>query len=82
MSGMRQTFAFQTLLCFALFSLTSIRERRPFWASAPGWPLTVAMLADAGFGTLIGIHGLADLRPVPLWMTATVVILPACVRWG
>ncbi|GMV03199.1 MAG: HAD-IC family P-type ATPase [Gammaproteobacteria bacterium] len=80
--GMRQTFAFQTLLFFALFSLTSIRERRPFRASAPSRPLTIAMLADACFGILIGIHGLADLRPVPLWMTATIVVFAGVCSLG
>jgi len=72
-AGARQTFAFQTLLFFALFSLVSIRERRPFWASRPGRALTIAMIADACIGVLIGIHGLSDLRLLPLWLTATIV---------
>jgi hypothetical protein len=33
--GHLQTFAFQTLLFFALFSILSIRERRAFWAARP-----------------------------------------------
>jgi hypothetical protein len=33
--GQLQTFTFQTLVFFALFSIESIRERRAFWASRP-----------------------------------------------
>ncbi len=32
------------------------------------------MIANACVGVLIGIHGLSDLRPLPLWLTATIVI--------
>lgn len=33
--GRLQTFSFQLLLFFALFSIISVRERRRFWASCP-----------------------------------------------
>jgi hypothetical protein len=35
--------------------------------------LAVALCADAGAGVLIGVHGLAELRPLPLRETALIV---------
>lgn len=70
--GRLETFAFQTLLFFALFSILSIRERRAFWRSRPSAMLAVAIAADACVGIFIGVHGLADLRPLPLGQTAWV----------
>ncbi|MDA8255247.1 MAG: plasma-membrane proton-efflux P-type ATPase [Betaproteobacteria bacterium] len=64
--GCLQTFTFQTLLFFALFSIISIRERRAFWASRPSTLLATALGADAVVGALIGVHGMADLRPLPI----------------
>jgi len=71
--GRLHTFAFQTLLFFALFSIISIRERRAFWASPPSTTLTIALLADAGAGLLVGLHGIAELQPLPLGQTAFIV---------
>ena len=62
--GQLQTFAFQTLLFFALFSIVSIRERRPFWSSRPSIILAAALTADGAVGFLIGYFGLAELRPI------------------
>ncbi|HVY66005.1 MAG TPA: HAD-IC family P-type ATPase, partial [Gammaproteobacteria bacterium] len=72
--GLLQTFAFQTLLYFALFSLLSIRERRAFWRSRPSLVLAAALAADALIGVLIGVYGLADMRPLPVAVTATIVV--------
>jgi len=71
--GRLETFSFQTLLFFALFSILSIRERRAFWSSRPSAVLAVALAADACVGVLIGVHGLAELRPLPLAQTALIV---------
>jgi len=71
--GQLHTFTFQTLLFFALFSILSIRERRAFWASRPSAILTTALLADACVGLLIGLVGLAELRPLPLAQTGLIV---------
>ncbi len=71
--GQLQTFTFQTLLYFALFSLVSIRERRAFWASRPSTILAAALLADASLGILIGAFGLVELKPLPL--THTILII-------
>ena len=58
--GELQTFTFQLLLFFALFSLLSIRERRAFWASAPSALLAATLLADACAGLAIGRFGLGE----------------------
>lgn len=70
--GQLQTFTFQTLLFFALFSIVSIRERRAFWSSRPSTILAAALLADAFLGIFIGAFGLVELRPLPL--THTIMI--------
>ena len=71
--GQLQTFTFQTLLFFALFSILSIRERRSFWASRPSAILSVALFADACVGLMIGLYGLAELQPLPPKQTALIV---------
>ena len=71
--GQLQTFTFQTLLFFALFSILSIRERRSFWASRPSAILSVALFADACVGVMIGLYGLAELQPLPPKQTALIV---------
>jgi len=71
--GQLRTFAFQTLLFFALFSLLSIRERRAFWASSPSLLLATALAGDACAGVMIGIYGLAELAPIPLGYTALII---------
>jgi magnesium-transporting ATPase (P-type) len=72
-AGRLQTFSFETLLFFALFSLLSIRERRAFWASRPSLPLAAALAADACAGIVIGLTGLAELRPLTIAQTAAVI---------
>ena len=61
-AGQLQTFTFETLLFFALFSIISIRERRFFWSSRPSLILTTALVADAAVGVLIGLFGLAEMK--------------------
>jgi hypothetical protein len=39
-AGRLQTFTFETLLFFALFSMISVRERRAFWSSMPSAALS------------------------------------------
>lgn len=70
--GELQTFTYQLLLFFALFSIVSIRERRSFWASRPSIILVTAICADACLGVLIGVFGLAGLRPIPFRETALI----------
>jgi H+-transporting ATPase len=72
-AGRLQTFAFVTLLFFALFSILSFRERHAFWASAPSAVLTLALIADGCAGVLVSVYGLAELRPLPPAQTAVVI---------
>ncbi len=73
--GRLNTFSFLTLLFFAIFSIVSIRERRAFWRSRPGWVLAAALAADALVGTAIGLFGLAELAPLP---PAQIAFIAAC----
>ena len=70
--GELQTFSFQTLLFLAVLSLISVRERRAFWASRPSAALTAALGLDLILGVLIGHHGLAEMRPMPLWQSGLI----------
>jgi len=72
--GQLQTFTFQTLLFFALFSIVSIRERRFFWASRPSAVLMIALVADACVGVLIGYIGLAEMKPLSATQTGCIVL--------
>jgi hypothetical protein len=72
--GRLDTFSFLTLLFFALFSIVSIRERRAFWRSRPGWILVAALVGDALIGAAIGSFGLAELHPVPFAQTAVIIV--------
>ncbi|MGE5336965.1 MAG: HAD-IC family P-type ATPase [Gemmatimonadota bacterium] len=73
-AGLRQTFTFQVLLFFALFSIVSIRERRAFWASRPSRTLVIALASDACVGLAIGLVGLGELSSMPLATTAVVIV--------
>ena len=64
-AGPLQTFTFQTFLFFALSSLISMRERRAFWRSRPSATLAASLAAAAIVGAIIGLHGVAELSPLP-----------------
>lgn len=71
--GHLQTFAFETLLFFALFSVVSIRERRAFWRSRPSAVLGSAVAADAFVAILIARFGLGELSPIP-WSEIALIV--------
>ena len=71
-AGLLQTFTFQTFLFFALTSLVSVRERRAFFRSRPSAVLASSLVAAAVVGTIIGLHGVAELSPLPLSVSAFV----------
>ncbi len=71
-AGRLQTFTFQTFLFFSLLSLVSMRERRAFWRSRPSAFLTASVTAAAVGGGIIGLHGVAELAPLPLGVSAVV----------
>jgi hypothetical protein len=72
-AGRLQTFTFETLLFFALFSMISVRERRAFWSSMPSAALSLGLAADACAGLLVAAYGLAELRPLTARELAVVV---------
>jgi len=73
-AGLLQTFTFQTFLFFALSSLVSMRERRAFWKSRPSAPLAASLGAAGVAGVIIGVHGVAELSPLPLGASAFIFV--------
>jgi H+-transporting ATPase len=73
-AGQLQTFTFETLLFFALFSIVSIRERHFFWTSRPSLVLTIALTVDAGVGVLIGLFGLAEMKALSPAQIGVVIV--------
>ena len=71
-----QTFCFQLLFYFALFSIVSARERRHFWTSWPSGTLIAALCLDAVAGTALSVVGIPGLTPVP-WHETVFVLLAA-----
>jgi len=69
-----QTFSFQMLFYFALFSIVSARERRHFWASRPSGTLITALCLDGVAGTALTVVGIPGLTPVPWHQTVFVLI--------
>jgi magnesium-transporting ATPase (P-type) len=59
------TFSFLILLYFAVFSVVSARERRPFWATIPSKSLLAALTAEVLVGTVLALVGLPGLAPLP-----------------
>ena len=80
--GRLQTFTFQILLFFALFSIISVRERRHFWASRPSTVFAAAIAADAVAGALVGAFGLGELRPLPLVQSTFIVAVAGVIVLG
>ncbi len=70
--GELETFTFQILLFFALFSIVSVRERRPFFRSRPSVLLATALGASAAAGVALGLHGLSEMSPLPLAESALI----------
>ena len=76
------TFAFLTLLYFALFSIVSLRERRWFGASRPSAALATALVADGLVGTGLAYTGIAGMAPLPTWQTLSVMVCAAVTCLG
>jgi len=75
---MLQTFSFQTLFYFALFSILSARERRHFWASWPSGTLIAALCLDGVAGTVLSVVGIPGLTPVP-WQQTVFILIAAMI---
>lgn len=73
-AGQLQTFSFELLLFFALFSIISIRERRAWWSSLPTKALGLGLSANACAGVAVASFGLGGLAPLaPLQLLFVVV---------
>jgi hypothetical protein len=72
------TFSFLLLLYFAVFSVLSARERRPFWSTMPSKALIAALAAEAVTGTILTRVGLPGLMPLP-WREMFAIFAYACV---
>jgi H+-transporting ATPase len=81
-AGTLQTFTFQLFLFFALSSLVSVRERRLFWRSRPSGVLAAALAAAALGGTIVGLHGVAELSPLPFATSAFIFVYAAVCSLG
>ena len=68
-----QTFSFQALLYFALFSILSIRERDHFWRSRPSAVLGGALAGAGILGALLPLADLPGLRRIPAEQTLVVI---------
>lgn len=68
-----QTFSFQALLYFSLFSILSVRERDHFWKSPPSRVLAAALLGAGIAGTLLPLLDLPGLRRIPAPQTLAVL---------
>jgi H+-transporting ATPase len=49
-----------------------MRERRAFWRSRPSTALAASLGAAAVVGTIIGLHGVAELSPLPFAESALI----------
>jgi plasma-membrane proton-efflux P-type ATPase len=77
-NGALYTFSFLMLLYFAVFSVVSARERRPFWSTLPSKALMAALIADTLVGTVLTRVGLPGLMPLP-WSQTLAILAYAMV---
>ncbi|HCN83725.1 MAG TPA: plasma-membrane proton-efflux P-type ATPase, partial [Sphingobacteriaceae bacterium] len=71
------TFCFQLLLFFALFSIFVVREKNHFWHSAPSKILLLLLIADMVLGILLTTFGLLGFEAIPLTQTLVIFIFTA-----
>lgn len=71
------TFSFEILLFFAIFSIFVVREKNHFWHSAPSKTLLLLLIADAILGILFSTFGLLGFKAIPLTQTIVVFIYAA-----
>jgi H+-transporting ATPase len=67
------TFGFEIMIYFAIFSLFVVRERRHFWNSRPSWTLLAALLLDAIVAAALATFGVFGMKPIPFTITLFVV---------
>jgi H+-transporting ATPase len=67
------TFGFEIMIYFAIFSLFVVRERRHFWSSRPSWTLLGALLLDAIIAAILATFGAFGMKPIPFTTTLIVI---------
>jgi H+-transporting ATPase len=67
------TFCFELLLFFALFSIFVVREKNHFWHSAPSKTLLFILLADMILGIILSTFGLLGLKAIPFTQTLIII---------
>jgi len=71
------TFCFEILLFFAIFSIFVVREKNHFWHSAPSKTLLLLLIADTILGILFSTFGLLGFKAIPFMQTIVVFIYAA-----
>lgn len=71
------TFSFELLLCFAVFSIVSARERRWFWRSMPARSLMLALTAELVAGTALANVGFPGMASLPWRLTLAIFLYAA-----
>jgi H+-transporting ATPase len=71
---MLNTFCFELLLFFALFSIFVVREKNHFWNSAPSKTLLLLLITDMILGVVLSTFGLLGFKAIPLIQTIVVFI--------
>jgi H+-transporting ATPase len=67
------SFGFEILFYFSLFTVLVVRERGPFWSSAPSAPLAWALGLDAMLVAALVGYGFPGLAPLPFEVTLLVI---------
>lgn len=66
------TFCFEILLFFAIFSIFVVREKNHFWHSSPSKTLLILLIVDTFLGVIFTTFGLLGFKSIPLLQTFTV----------
>jgi H+-transporting ATPase len=67
------TFCFELLLFFALFSIIVVREKKHFWNSRPSNTVIFVILGDMLLGVMICTFGLLNFKALPFTQTLFVI---------
>jgi len=71
------TFCFEILFFFAIFSIFVVREKNHFWHSSPSKTLLLLLIADTILGIIFTTFGLLSFKAIPLTQTLVVFIYTA-----
>ena len=76
-SAALNTFCFEILLFFAIFSIFVVREKNHFWHSFPSKTLLLLLIADAVLGIIFTTFGLLGFKAIPFTQTLVVFFYAA-----